>query len=144
METGYTDDMVQIENVSLFASGPLDHAVTTGMQVRKHQRDVDMWMPGKTYEVEKYNYGHYQPSFMPKGKVDTHSFYLQDAISLLENHPQHSAVCRLQQNLARPGHRRTIRATRARQSHSDQPESETGKDHRLASRQHHQLRSDLY
>ncbi|NNA18772.1 TonB-dependent hemoglobin/transferrin/lactoferrin family receptor [Pseudomonas lundensis] len=82
METGYTDDMVQIENVSLFASGPLDHAVTTGMQVRKHQRDVDMWMPGKTYEVEKYNYGHYQPSFMPKGKVDTHSFYLQDAITL--------------------------------------------------------------
>ena len=81
MDTGYTDDMLQIENISLFASGPLDHAVTTGMQIRKHQRDVDMWMPGKTYEVEKYNYGHYQPSFMPKGKVDTNSFYLQDAIT---------------------------------------------------------------
>ena len=82
METGYTDDMLQIENVSLFASGPLDHVLTTGVQFRKHQRDVNMWMPGKTYEVEKYNYGHYQPNFMPAGKVDTNSFYIQDAITL--------------------------------------------------------------
>ena len=82
METGYTDDMLQIENVSLFASGPLDHVLTTGVQFRKHQRDVNMWMPGTTYEVEKYNYGHYQPNFMPAGKVDTNSFYIQDAITL--------------------------------------------------------------
>ena len=41
-----------------------------------------MWMPGATYEVEKYNYGHYQPNFMPAGKVDTNSFYIQDAITL--------------------------------------------------------------
>ena len=82
METGYTDDMLQIENISLFATGPLDHAVTTGVQFRKHERDVNMWMPGKTYEVEKYNYGHYQPGFMPAGKVDTNSFYIQDAITL--------------------------------------------------------------
>ena len=82
METGYTDDMLQIENVSLFASGPLDHVLTTGVQFRKHQRDVNMWMPGATYEVEKYNYGHYQPNFMPAGKVDTKSFYIQDAITL--------------------------------------------------------------
>ena len=82
METGYTDDMLQIENVSLFASGPLDHVLTTGVQFRKHQRDVNMWMPGATYEVEKYNYGHYQPNFMPAGKVDTNSFYIQDAITL--------------------------------------------------------------
>ncbi|WP_397454481.1 TonB-dependent hemoglobin/transferrin/lactoferrin family receptor [Pseudomonas versuta] len=82
METGYTDDMLQIENVSLFASGLLDHVLTTGVQFRKHQRDVNMWMPGTTYEVEKYNYGHYQPNFMPAGKVDTNSFYIQDAITL--------------------------------------------------------------
>ncbi len=82
METGYTDDMLQIENVSLFASGPLDHVLTTGVQFRKHQRDVNMWMPGTSYEVEKYNYGHYQPNFMPAGKVDTNSFYIQDAITL--------------------------------------------------------------
>ena len=82
METGYTDDMLQIENVSLFASGLLDHVLTTGVQFRKHQRDVNMWMPGTSYEVEKYNYGHYQPNFMPAGKVDTNSFYIQDAITL--------------------------------------------------------------
>ena len=82
MDTGYTDNMLQLTNISLFATGPLDHVVTTGLQVRKHERDVQMWMPGKTYEVEKYNYGHYQPGFMPQGKVDTHSFYVQDAMTL--------------------------------------------------------------
>ncbi|WP_278939853.1 TonB-dependent receptor [Pseudomonas helleri] len=81
MDTAYTDNMLQIENVSLIPTGPLNHAVTTGVQVRKHQRDVDMWMPGGIYESEKYNYGHYQPGFMPKGKVDTNSFYVQDAIT---------------------------------------------------------------
>lgn len=55
--------------------------MTTGVQFRKHQRDVNMWMPGGIYDVEKYNYGHYQPNFMPRGKVDTNSFYIQDAIT---------------------------------------------------------------
>lgn len=82
METGYTDNMLQLTNISLFPTGPLDHVFTTGLQFRKHQREVDMWMPGKTYDVPKYNYGHYQPAFMPKGKVDTNSFYIQDAITL--------------------------------------------------------------
>ncbi|MGP5109857.1 TonB-dependent receptor domain-containing protein [Pseudomonas helleri] len=40
-----------------------------------------LWVPGGIYEYEKYNYGHYQPGFMPKGKVDTNSFYVQDAIT---------------------------------------------------------------
>ena len=82
METGYTDDMVQFTNISLLATGPLDHVITTGLQFRKHVRDVDMWMPGGKYETPAYNYGHYQPGFMPKGKVDTNSFYIQDAITL--------------------------------------------------------------
>lgn len=82
VDVGYTDNMLQATNISLFATGPLDHVVTTGLQVRKHERDVEMWMPGKKYETPAYNYGHYQPGFMPKGKVDTNSVYVQDAITL--------------------------------------------------------------
>lgn len=79
---GYEDRLVEISNVALFATGPLEHALTTGVQVRKHEREVDMWMPGNTYGTAKYNYGHYQPGFMPHGKVDNNAFYIQDAVTL--------------------------------------------------------------
>ncbi|UMZ13461.1 TonB-dependent hemoglobin/transferrin/lactoferrin family receptor [Pseudomonas sp. MPFS] len=79
---GYEDKILEVTNISRFSTGPLDHALTLGTQIRKHTREVDMWMPGKTYEVPKYNYGHYQPGFMPHGKVDNNAFYIQDAITL--------------------------------------------------------------
>ncbi|PWB33328.1 TonB-dependent receptor [Pseudomonas sp. SDI] len=81
METAYKDRIVEVRNTALFASGPLEHALTTGVQLRRHTRDTDMWMPGAMYDNAKYNYGHFQPYFMPKGKVDTDSLYVQDAIT---------------------------------------------------------------
>ncbi|WP_085632210.1 MULTISPECIES: TonB-dependent receptor [unclassified Pseudomonas] len=82
MDTAYKDRIVEASNVSLFETGPLAHAFTTGVQLRRHSRDTEMWMPGKAYEVPKYNGGRFQPSFMPQGKVDTNSVYFQDAITL--------------------------------------------------------------
>jgi hemoglobin/transferrin/lactoferrin receptor protein len=82
METAYKDRIVELRNISLFDTGKLAHAVTSGVEIRKHSRDTEMWMPGATYNTPKYNYGHFQPSFMPQGKVDTNSAYLQDAITL--------------------------------------------------------------
>ncbi|MGY2291755.1 TonB-dependent hemoglobin/transferrin/lactoferrin family receptor [Pseudomonas sp. SDO528_S397] len=82
MDTSYDDKILEVRNISLLTTGPLEHAITTGVQIRKHIRDTDMWMPGAIYNTPKYNYGHFQPSFMPSGKVDTNSFYLQDAVTL--------------------------------------------------------------
>ncbi|MHC6224267.1 TonB-dependent receptor [Pseudomonas sp. X10] len=82
MDTEYKDRMLDVKNTSLFGTGPLEHALTAGIQVRRHDRDTQMWMPGSTYEVPKYNYGHYQPYFMPSGKVQSQGYYLQDAITL--------------------------------------------------------------
>ncbi|MFC6300260.1 TonB-dependent receptor [Pseudomonas spelaei] len=82
MDTAYKDRILELRNTSLFATGPLEHAVTTGVQVRKHNRDTEMWMPGSTYNTAKHNYGHFQPAFMPRGKVDTNSFFVQDAVTL--------------------------------------------------------------
>jgi len=79
---GYEDKILELKNVSRFETGPLQHALTNGLQIRKHTREVDMWMPGSTYEVAQYNYGHYQPGFMPHGKVDNNAFYIEDAVSL--------------------------------------------------------------
>ncbi|EFQ64798.1 TonB-dependent heme receptor [Pseudomonas fluorescens WH6] len=82
MDTAYTDKNLDIRNVSLFATGPLQHALTIGGQVRKHIRETEMWMPGATYNTPRYNNGHFQPGFMPHGKVDTNSFFIQDAVTL--------------------------------------------------------------
>lgn len=79
---GYEDRVLALKNTSRFSTGPLEHALTNGIQIRKHTREVDMWMPGKTYGTPKYNNGYYQPGFMPHGKVDNNAFYIQDAISL--------------------------------------------------------------
>ncbi|KAF0863356.1 TonB-dependent receptor [Pseudomonas sp. LD120] len=79
---GYEDRILSLKNTSRFSTGALEHTLVNGLQIRKHAREVDMWMPGKTYGVPKYNNGYYQPGFMPHGKVDTHSFYIQDAIAL--------------------------------------------------------------
>lgn len=79
---GYEDRILALKNTSRFTTGPLEHALTNGIQIRKHTREVDMWMPGKTYGTAKYNYGYYQPGFMPHGKVDNNAFYIQDAITL--------------------------------------------------------------
>ena len=82
MDTAYTDKNLDIRNVSLFDTGPMQHAVTIGGQVRKHIRETEMWMPGATYNTPRYNNGHFQPGFMPHGKVDTNSFFIQDAVTL--------------------------------------------------------------
>jgi len=82
MDTAYTDKNLDIRNVSLFDTGPLQHAVTVGTQIRKHTRETEMWMPGTTYNTPRYNYGHFQPGFMPHGKVDTNSFFIQYAVAL--------------------------------------------------------------
>lgn len=82
MDTEYKDRMLDVKNTSTFLTGPLEHALTAGVQLRRHDRDTQMWMPGKTYEVPKYNYGHYQPYFMPSGQVHSQGYYLQDAVTL--------------------------------------------------------------
>jgi hemoglobin/transferrin/lactoferrin receptor protein len=82
MDTEYQDRTLEVKNTSTFLTGPLEHALTGAVQVRRHDRDTQMWMPGKSYEVPKYNYGNYQPYFMPSGKVDSQGYYLQDAITL--------------------------------------------------------------
>ena len=82
MDTSYTDRILELRNISLFTTGPLEHAVTTGVQLHKHKRETDSWMPVAPYNTAQYNYGHFQPYFMPRGKVDTNAFYLQDAVTI--------------------------------------------------------------
>ncbi|GLK88884.1 TonB-dependent receptor [Pseudomonas turukhanskensis] len=82
MDTSYRDDVLELRNTSLFETGPFAHALTLGSQLRKHKRDTLMYMPGATYDKPQYNYGHYQPGFMPRGKVDSQGYYIKDAMTI--------------------------------------------------------------
>ncbi|MFK1549412.1 heme receptor HxuC [Pseudomonas aeruginosa] len=81
MRTEYQDKVLELRNTSRFDTGALQHELTLGAALHKHKRDILMHMPGKTYETPRYNYGWLQPAFMPAGKQDTQSFYIQDAIT---------------------------------------------------------------
>lgn len=39
---GYDDKILALKNTSRFSTGPLEHALTNGIQIRKHTREVDM------------------------------------------------------------------------------------------------------
>ncbi len=82
MDVAYKDRELEIKNTSLFDTGSLQHALTAGIQIRKHARETEMWMPGTNYNNATYNYGHFQPAFMPQGKVDANAFFIQDAVTL--------------------------------------------------------------
>ena len=76
----YTDKTVELENISIFSTGPIDNALKIGAQVHLHDRDTLMYYKG--YEKKpNYNHGYFQPAYMPSGKQQNYSFYLQDEIS---------------------------------------------------------------
>ncbi|QUG74753.1 TonB-dependent hemoglobin/transferrin/lactoferrin family receptor [Erwinia sp. E602] len=76
----YTDRQLDISNESLFSSGPLEHKLLLGAQVHKHHRDTLMYYPTGAGNAS-YNYGYFQPYYMPAGEQETRSVYLQDAVS---------------------------------------------------------------
>ncbi len=76
----YTDRQLDVSNVSEFSSGPLEHKLLVGMQLHKHDRDTLMYYPSGATNAS-YNYGYFQPYYMPAGKQETRSVYLQDAVS---------------------------------------------------------------
>ncbi|WP_193453038.1 TonB-dependent receptor [Pseudomonas nitroreducens] len=82
MDTDYKDKVLELRNTSLFATGPVQHAFTVGTEFHRHTRTTDMYIPGSTYNTARYNYGHFQPTFMPSGKQNTNSAYIQDALTL--------------------------------------------------------------
>ncbi|WP_276330885.1 TonB-dependent receptor [Stutzerimonas kirkiae] len=82
INTEYDDTVMELRNVSRFDTGALAHELTTGVAWQHHVRDVLMYLPGSTYATPQYNYGWFQPYFMPRGNTRTQSAYVKDAITL--------------------------------------------------------------
>ncbi|CAM3562109.1 TonB-dependent receptor [Yersinia entomophaga] len=77
----YKDNMLDINNESSFSTGVLEHVLTVGTRWHKHERDTLMYYPAQKNNPS-YNYGYFQPYYMPAGEQETRSLYLQDALTL--------------------------------------------------------------
>ncbi|WP_434527135.1 TonB-dependent hemoglobin/transferrin/lactoferrin family receptor [Photorhabdus asymbiotica] len=76
---GYVDHLVDINNKSDFITGPIEHTLLAGVRWHKNQRNTLIHDKSKDKRPE-YNYGYFQPTYMPSGEQKTNSFYLQDTM----------------------------------------------------------------
>ncbi|TCP94747.1 hemoglobin/transferrin/lactoferrin receptor protein [Cricetibacter osteomyelitidis] len=80
----YSDITFDLNNTSNFILGRTEHNILVGIQWLKHQRDTMMYYKGgaKGRNSASYNYGYFQPYYMPSGRQYTQAFYLQDQINI--------------------------------------------------------------
>lgn len=75
----YSDLTFDINNTSTFNIKTSEHELLFGLQWLKNTRNTLIY--DKKSKVKKdYNYGYFQPYYMPSGRQYTQAFYLQDQI----------------------------------------------------------------
>ncbi len=77
----YIDNIADISNKSVFSTGIVEHELLVGTRWHKNNRDVLMFDKSKKNNAE-YNYGYYQPYYMPAGSQQIYSIYIQDSLKL--------------------------------------------------------------
>ncbi|MDE1479188.1 TonB-dependent hemoglobin/transferrin/lactoferrin family receptor [Xenorhabdus bovienii] len=77
----YIDTMVDINNKSVFSTGSIEHEFLLGTRWHKNDRDT-LIFDKNTVNNSEFNYGYYQPYYMPAGEQQTYSIYMQDSLKL--------------------------------------------------------------
>lgn len=75
----YSDLTFDINNTSTFNIKTTVHELLFGLQWLKNTRNTLMYDKSKVRKAD-YNYGYFQPYYMPSGRQYTQAFYLQDQI----------------------------------------------------------------
>ncbi|WP_136438115.1 TonB-dependent hemoglobin/transferrin/lactoferrin family receptor [Haemophilus influenzae] len=76
----YSDLTFDISNTSTLNIGRAEHELLFGLQWLKNTRNTLMYHKMKMND-KNYNYGYFQPYYMPSGRQYTQAFYLQDQIT---------------------------------------------------------------
>lgn len=79
--TVYQDTQFELNNTSQFDTGIMLHTLQTGIQYHRGKRDIIMWDPSKSTRAE-YNFGWYQPYYMPSGVQYRRSIFIEDNMEL--------------------------------------------------------------
>ncbi|MGK2888783.1 MAG: TonB-dependent receptor domain-containing protein [Candidatus Malihini olakiniferum] len=77
----YKDDLAELSNKSRFSTGVFDNTLLVSLRWHKHDRDTLIYYPSGKNNTG-YNYGYFQPYYMPTGKQETRSVYIQDALKI--------------------------------------------------------------
>ncbi|WP_228863237.1 TonB-dependent hemoglobin/transferrin/lactoferrin family receptor [Xenorhabdus sp. PB30.3] len=77
----YTDTMVDISNKSVFSTNLIEHELLVGARWHRNDRDVLMFDKNKKKDPT-FNYGYYQPGYMPAGVQQTYSLFTQDSLKI--------------------------------------------------------------
>ncbi|WP_322911573.1 TonB-dependent hemoglobin/transferrin/lactoferrin family receptor [Pasteurella multocida] len=75
----YSDLTFDISNTSTLNIGRAEHELLFSLQWLKNKRNTLMYHKGGVKKAD-YNYGYFQPYYMPSGRQYTQAFYLQDQI----------------------------------------------------------------
>lgn len=75
----YRDRQLDVSNTARFETGSVRHALATGLQAQRHDRDTLMFLHTKTTDAS-YHYGWFQPYYMPSGEQRTVSGWLEDEL----------------------------------------------------------------
>lgn len=75
----YSDLTFDISNTSTLNIGRAEHELLFGLQWLKNKRNTLMYHKEGVKKAD-YNYGYFQPYYMPSGRQYTQAFYLQDQI----------------------------------------------------------------
>ncbi len=78
----YTDRLADLRNESVLRTGAVGHVLSVGAQWHDNVRDTLMYYPTPTaLKDASYNYGYFEPYYMPSGRQNTRGAYLQDALN---------------------------------------------------------------
>ncbi|GGY22470.1 TonB-dependent hemoglobin/transferrin/lactoferrin family receptor [Paludibacterium paludis] len=78
--TTYRDRQAEIINEAAFATGELNHVLTTGVQWHDNRRDTMMFT--KQYATSaNHHYGWMQPYYMPSGRQETLGGFVQESLT---------------------------------------------------------------
>jgi hemoglobin/transferrin/lactoferrin receptor protein len=75
----YRDRQVDVTNTARFELAGMSHALATGLQAQRHDRDTLMLLHTRTKDPS-YNYGWLQPYYMPSGEQRTVSGWVEDEL----------------------------------------------------------------
>lgn len=80
-QTTYRDSGIELSNTARFSAGAAAHTLQAGLQFNRNAREVWIYVRRERNNAD-YNYGRFQPYYMPSGRQYQYSFYLQDDIRL--------------------------------------------------------------
>ncbi|AHV92927.1 TonB-dependent hemoglobin/transferrin/lactoferrin family receptor [Bordetella holmesii] len=75
----YRDRVLELRNLASIAAGSVEHGLLLAARWHQHDRDTLMYYPAGSRDRD-YNYGYFQPYYMPAGRQTVRSLVVQDAI----------------------------------------------------------------